>query len=461
MSDLTPPPPFAQQAPAPPPYPAPAWPGDPDPAAIPVAALAYSLPTTGGVAPRPGLLTALGVTSIVGSLATALTCVGLIAFAAVIYIVAKGADLAIAQQARQAPPPSYLLPAGRPVVRPIAGPDGFADPQRAAVVGAIESIHPLRPPRRAQLDMILARAGKKILPATAGQNLTADAVREAVSDHGELFSGNRKAPPPEYFTTASGRLELYDERAVFYPGDGSPPVRSTAGWTPPTPLSPEQVQALVKQAQAAPGGARLNAAQLSGLTAVLTLPNQRLAQASAGLASEPRGITIHPAGASVRFSGGEIHLGAQGQILNQRPTAPVRQSQAAHGLSFMTGVAALVAGVGLSVFLLVAGIAVLGDAPGKSSAGRRFHIVWAAIQVPVALVATLSLWWMLNVFIDTVSGHPQIRSIARGSLGQMTAWAQEVYAFVLVAGAIACAHAMVVLLLLRAKRVRAFYNPVD
>ena len=250
-----------------------------------------------------------------------------------------------------------------------------------------------------------------------GASITSDVVRDALLDHGQLFSANPKVTPPDFFRTAAGRLEVHDDRSVFFPNDGSPPVRSTTpSASAPKPLTSEQVQALVKQVGAAPEGGRLNAAQVSGLTAALGFPNQRLAQASAGLSTEPRAVTIHPGGgATVRFTGGELYLGPQGQILSESPATSRERASAANPVALTVAIVAAGASVLLAIFLIVAGAFVFRDAPGRSR-GRRLHRIWAAVKIPVALAAALGLWWMFASFLDAAAVLP------RGAVGRMSRW---------------------------------------
>ena len=443
----------------------PPLPGGSGPA--PLASLAYSLPTTESVRPRPGALTALATTSILVACAGLLAAVAIALFGIMFFLFAKATDIAIANQPASsslpASPPAFLAPVDQPPPAVPVGRDGLPGPHRQTATGAIQSLRPLSPARAEQLDAALARAGRRILGVNDLAQITTVGVRGAVVDHGEMFGGGRKAEPPEYFKTASGRLELYDDRAVFYPDDGSPPVRSTAAWSSaPRPLTPEQVQAVVKQVQAAPGGAGLNPAQLSGLSAVLALPNQRLAQASAGLNTEPRSVKTFPGGgATVTFGGGALHLGPRGQILNEAPTVASVRPPAANAAALSMVLVGAVAGAALAVLLLVAGIATLRDAPPRSQAGRRLHTVWVALKIPLAMGTGLALYWLLNSYVTAVG--PAGRTTSARGTGVVRALIdpRTAYPVVITISALGCVYPLVALLALRTRNVRDFYRPPE
>ena len=451
MSDFSPPP-FAQ--PAPDPAPVPVQP-------VPAQAFPYPFPNDAAGGRPPGL-TALGVASVVAACLSVVACLATAALAAMFYLAARAADAAIAANAPPPAPPAFLAPVGAAPPRIDVGPGGLADTQRRVAVDALESIHPLAPARAEQLDAILARAGWRILGLPDAAAFDADAVRAAVVDHGEVFTGNRRVAPPEYFKTAAGRLELHDDRAVFYPADRSPAVRSTtASAAAPKPLTAEQVQVVVKQVREKPGGARLNAAQVSGVAAALSFPNQRLAQASSGLNPEPRAVTIHPAGgATVRFNGGELYLSPQGQILSDSPEASRKPVAAASAAALTVILVTVAANLGLAIVLVVAGVLVLRATPGRPR-GRRLHTVWAVVKIPSALAASAGVYWLLDHFLKTTATLPAGSSYASATIARATGWAQAAYWPAIILTAIGCLYPIVVLAVFRTRYIRDFYRRVN
>jgi hypothetical protein len=58
-----------------------------------------------------------------------------------------------------------------------------------------------------------------------------------------------------------------------------------------------------------------------------------------------------------------------------------------------------VASVGLAIFLLVSGIMTLGQSPR----GRRLHLIYAAIKIPLEIVAVLAAMWLARDFMSAVN----------------------------------------------------------
>jgi hypothetical protein len=375
------------------------------------------------------------------------------------YATAKAADAAIAAQAPPPAPPAFLAPAGAAPAKVDVGPGGLADAQRQLAVEAIESIRPLAAARAEQLDAILARAGWRILGLPDAAAFDADAVRAAVVDQGEMFTGNRRVAPPEYFKTSAGRLELYDDRAVFYPAGGAPPVRSTtASSAAPKPLTAEQVQSVVKQVRDAPNGARLNAAQVSGVSAALSFPNQRLAQASSGLNKEPRAVTIHPAGgATVRFGGGELYLSLQGQILSEPPGVSRQPAAGANAAALAATLAAVAGNFALAILLVVAGVFVLRATPARPR-GRRLLTAWAVLKIPLALAASAGVYWMLSSFLKTMTTLPAGLVFGRTPVDRANGWAHAAYWPAILGTALGSLYPIVVLVAFRTRAIRDFYR---
>ena len=229
-------------------------------------ATAPDAPPSGLPPTRPRLVTAVGVLSLVvallGVVGAAATALWGVAFYASAYAASAAAarEMAVRRSTLFVPePPS-------PVVE--AGADGLTQPLRDGIVDAFSTVRPLRPQRVQQLDAMLARHGRSILlradDRAARLEPSPDRVRGLVVDHGELFSANRAAAP-EYFQLSTGRLELYDDRSVFYPADGSRTLRSslprpaTRPAPPPPPPAPvPSMPALVVVLAASVAGAALS-----------------------------------------------------------------------------------------------------------------------------------------------------------------------------------------------------------
>jgi hypothetical protein len=425
-------------------------------APIPVEPLEYSLPSTRAARTRPGVLTLVGVLSI--GFACLGVAGGLLTLGAALYFseAARAASAAATATARQSALPSSQPPAI------VAGPapttaDGLDEAQRREAIRGLGMLRRLRPERVEQLDAILARAGRRIFDARGdAESFGFERARAAVLDHGQLFTGNRRAAAPEYFKTTTGRLELYDDRAVFYPDDGSPAVRSAAvSARPARPLNFEQVQALVNQAHLA-SGEKLNEAQKSALLAVLSDPSatqQLVTDTPAGaLKKEPRSVTVHSAGgATVHFSRGELHLGRAGELLPTAAAASVGAPRPSRG-----GVVAVIAlgcaGAALAVLLFVAAVLVLRG----SRSGRTLHLVWAVSKIIVTISAASTFYWLTRDFARSLSAYADPSSAFATPQNLPRIWFPAWQ--IVLAAVLGCLYPLLSLLLLWTPGVREYFR---
>jgi hypothetical protein len=420
----------------------------------PIPAIAYSLPSTPSPGAKPGAVTALGVVSAVVALlsaaGSALTAVAALAFFAGGHAMSSRAAQTISLN-------NSPLFAPEPVRKPVeVGADGIDAVRRRPLVEAFESLHPLRPPRVEQLDVLLARSGRTVLLTAAerktGREPAPASVREVVLDHGELFSGSR-TPAPDFFKLRTGRLELYDDRAVFYPADGSATVRSSLAPVVARRTLPEaEVSTIIERAKELSRDP-LTDGQVSALTAVLSAPEQKLVgPAVSGVPAEPAAVTPGARGAvSFRFSQGLLHLGPEGEVLGAAP--PPAPPAVPSTAGFVTVVTASVVGFALAVLLFVAAVQTLRGLPS----GRRLHQVWAWLKIPVTLIAALTFWWMTARFYDRFAayGVPQpLVPVGRARAGFMPQPWQP-----FAAGLVALVYPVVVLIALRARSVREYFQP--
>ena len=415
---------------------------------------------------RPGLVTAVGVASVVVALGGAAGAV-VTAIAAFLFFAGAQAAGGSAQAAKLAAAAAPPQPAARAPARlpPEEGAGGVARPQRRAVVEAFYAVRPIRPPRMEQLDAILARHGKTILLTPDEREAAAQAAPERVArlvtDHGQLFGTNPSAAP-DFFRLTTGRLELYDDRAVFYPADGSPTLRNAYGRTPARrALSEAEVAAVVGRAKSF-GANILNEAQAATLATVLSGADQKLvptagAAGAGAVQSEPRSVTAGAGGAvTVRFGDGQLDLGPQGQILAAPagPAPPPKPSTAA----FLAVMASSLAGLALSVVLFVAAVLLLRGLPS----GRRLHFTWAWLKLVVTVAGAVAFWWMADRFYDGLlhyNAAPPGINPARFAAGPRTVMAQPWHP--LAAALAGLVYPLVVLVALRARSVREYFHPSE
>src|SRR5207244_7759349 len=118
------------------------------------------------------------------------------------------------------------------------------------------------------LEALLADSGQDLF-SFGPSAITASNVASSVSDSGQVHKLNGEAGP-DYFVLGTGRLEIYDDHAVFMPSDGREPLRVSESEiaSQGTVLSPEEVQTALQQMQNLSRN-RLTAAQMASIKSLL------------------------------------------------------------------------------------------------------------------------------------------------------------------------------------------------
>jgi hypothetical protein len=171
--------------------------------------LEYSTPMAG----RPGIITAIGVISIVVgslSLVNSLGCGAQMFFLTMMSRMTGGG----------------AAPAATVAVASIPRPFGMAEESRILVVDALGEIELLTEVQRLHLHSLLEESGARIF-AVPSEALTADFVRNNVSSSGER--PGRPDGPATFFVVGQGRVDISPSEATFVPTGGGMPV--TASWT--------------------------------------------------------------------------------------------------------------------------------------------------------------------------------------------------------------------------------------
>jgi hypothetical protein len=176
--------------------------------------LEYSVPTYR----RPGLVTAIGVIDIVVAAATLLMSLFLLLMS-IGAAAQSGTPAAVPAATRT--PPTVVTEEGTSGMR------GLAPGVRSVVIATLRDVRSFSDIRAQHFDALLADAGQDVFPFDASQ-ITPRKVRGNLTDDGKLISGN-DSEGPEYFVLGNGRIELSDAQAVFFPSDGRPAVRASAG----------------------------------------------------------------------------------------------------------------------------------------------------------------------------------------------------------------------------------------
>lgn len=325
---------------------------------VPVETLNYLPPRPAG---RPGIITAIGVLSIVIALFSGMTSLVLGFQAFGFYMLTK-----MSAMVPPTPPPA-TAPVG--IVQDPA--DGMDPSERRMVVAVLARLHPeMSVSRREHLDALLARTGRTMFQMR-GAALTSPAIRASVSRDGRIPSARGDADG-EYFVLPSGRVEIYDEHAMFDPGFGRQRVSASA----------------------------------AGSIGVATT------QPAAAMSAPPPLPKINVSGAIA--------------------SAAIAESAAS---------------IGLSIFLFISGIMVLNNSPR----GAKLHRVYAVVKILLAIVAGVVMWMLWSQVFNSMmsAAGPQFR------MGALTgAWA-------VVGSLVSCVYPVALLIVLRTRAVRSYYDPVE
>jgi hypothetical protein len=300
-----------------------------------------------------------------------------------------------------------------------AGDHGLAPDNRAVVVGVLTEKRPMGPQRLRQLDAFLADQGQTAFP-TGGSTLTPTGVRASVTGDSEYAGNGENDPGHTEFITNWGTLKIYDAKATFINGTETTEVSADeiAGRVAPAnsttdALTPAQVQTIVARVQKTSGN-KLSAAQMASLTTLLKDPNQQLIT-HANSWSPIRAVTVNEGNVMVWFSDGFVTLDPQGQsqvnpMNNKGPQLKI--SSKACSLVALDALASMA----LAAFLMFAGISMLRQSPGA----RRFHVVYALVKIPLAILGTIAVVGMNYQFYSSAI------AAGGGAVGQATTMAQVI-----------------------------------
>jgi hypothetical protein len=427
---------------------------------VPVQPLQYVMPPA--YRGRPGLVTAIGVISIIVAAVSMLSALFTGMQAAGFYMMSMmSSTVAGARAARVAPvvPPSRPLPVNGAAAAPLNWPRGMDERERLATVNTLTQLRPMTPRRLSQLDTILAQAGK-------------DLATDHVTASGAMPAPQSGETAPDYFDTTSGRLLVYDDRAVFFPSNNGPAVRVSAppgapAGAPPAAaatqgadavvtfpstgpatvsalpsLTPAEIQSVVQQARAA-GSPPLNAAQVQALQGLLSAPGQQLVPPGS---SQGAISAVYNGGGSspavVQFAaGGSVTLSPTGAVTNVM-TMPVMPTIAINPLYLTTMAVSAIASMGLAVYLLVCGILAL----RQSQRARRWHLIYAGIKIPLAIVGAVASALVMRDMFGSMG--------AAGGASPTLGFSLGVGAVPLVLG---CAYPVALLIALNLKQVKDYY----
>ncbi len=432
----------------------------PMPPPIPAQALAYPSPWAQA---RPGIITAIGVISIIVASISAVSSIGQ-AFTTFGLMAVSKATSAMAR-AQASSTPVLAAPPGAPsaptnsdgtATPEIVGPNGLGPEDRQVVEDVLTSAQPLDEARKAELDHYLARDGQSMFP-TAGRSLTARQVKLSLSRNGATPDGGKDDPGHTYFVTGWGTLNIYDDKAIFTPRDRSQPAMTTSvaednatPTTGPAPLSTRQINRLVSTAQSFCGNA-MDQGQVAAFKTAIQDPNRELTSLWVPLMATSA-TTLPDGSVMVTFnSGSTLTLGPNGAPITSVPAPMAKMTPfVLKGWLCALCILEAVLSAALAIYLFIAGIQVMRQSP----AGARLHWIYVAIKIPLTLLGGIALIWLAMDFGAGVAGM-----VSQGGAAPAI---QTTYAVMSAMAMIAALiYPIALLFALRSQTVRQYYNSVQ
>jgi hypothetical protein len=242
--------------------------------------------------PRPGVLTAVGVLSIIVGAASLLASAagGFMAF-----------GMLMATKVVMPPLPATMPTTARtarvtPVVRNgtlVLESDGFDAKTVRMVADVFDERRKLNAARRQQLEELLSQSGQTIFPVPGGGPPTADYIDNNISSDGA--AGNRSV----YFVVGTGRIELSDQSAIFRPRRSGSVITVYANSTPSTAAATPSS----RPARARPTTMPNPFANVNPTAAMVTVAENVVSAALAIYLMVIGGMVLrdHPAGAKVHW----------------------------------------------------------------------------------------------------------------------------------------------------------------
>jgi hypothetical protein len=363
---------------------------------LPVAPLYYGTPPRRG---RPGLITAMGVMSIVVASLSGL---------ASLWGVLGAFGMFMMSRLPAIPPPAPAPPAvqttgsgggtavvGGMVVDPASAEDGLPEPHKSLVAEVLCRGKNVNEKRRRQIDLLLTVAGQKIFPFVR-PGISPQTIEANISESGRLPSVSA-APGPYYFVVGSGRIEVYDDHALFRP-DGSADVVSVTATEEAAPPSGQP-------SRPAPSGARRTS------TVVMTGP------------------------------------GGTSTVTTATRAPMFRVNLVAAGLSMGEALLSL----GVAIYLLVIGILTLRD----SRSARRLHWVYVWVKIPLVILAVIAGAWMMSGLMNSMATLPNAPG---GPPPPTAAWGNVMVVYAIIGGMVALAYPIALIFVLRSRTAREYYG---
>ena len=361
---------------------------------------------------RPAVLTVVGVVSIIIASVSMLADFGSLGFSNIVLAISgRGAAAGTAFNSPTFNPPATAHAASGEYVPP----EGLSADQRRIVIIGLGQVRPISEPRQKQLDGLLADVGRNVIRLSP-DSLTTDRVVSYVTDARDMPSGSGGAAD-DMFTLGSGRLQISDTEAVFFPDNSPSPIRSGGGsYTDSSGLShlaSAQIAAVVDRAKSLCSQTILDT-QVSALEAELEAPSQNLITPSASVAEAAAQVTsvqaLGDGTIAITTTGTTISIGPNGQVMQGLMPAsamngpwgkgPIVQRRDATMLMLDAVLSFAAAG-----FLLACGIVLLRNRP-------MARWMYYAYGVGKILLVVLSCYAVYSVALQLAKQSPDAQSTA-------------------------------------------------
>ena len=445
----------------------------------------YYVPQAAAVALRPGLVTAMGVTSIVVAGLSLLA--GIISGLYTRHMYTIGQEAANrarsvtgsggAGGAPVATPSVLTLPTPADLERAAAADNQRLERRRDSLVELFNGLQEMTTAQREQLAALLGRYAERMVPHSLfqGPALSPADVRTAVRRAGVLPRPSPNEPETAWFELPAGRMEIYADRAIFRPADGTGNLRVAAPKDGPS-VEGLRFTLAFDQPAAEPvkGAPARGVIHRSGLNdqQVETVIRAVVQQCETGFSRSPtptqlatfreelrkrlpplvttqylhapvNQVMVDPDGSiGVKFASGSLLVDSMG-------TVQFRVSGAVHEVVMnpVAGVLMIgevVASAMLAVFLLVCGILVMKNSPR----GAGLHWIYAMLKLPIAVLGGVTFVWVLG---DLKSGMMRI-GVPGSSSGT-----EGVIMFGVVMAVVAAVYPLILMIVLSTPTVRQFY----
>jgi hypothetical protein len=419
----------------------PAWPPQPPVPPPPFAqALNYAQPAAGR---RPGIITAIGVISIV---VASLSLIGSALWA--LYAVMFTAMASV-------------MPTMGPAMFGGFTPGGLSGTEAAQVMAALDA-DKLDEHRRAILANFVNEQGAAVFPRTSGF-ITEQDMRRAIVRRG-VRGGVEGGQEASWYVMGKGRLEVGIDYAAWYPTASAPAAADANA------LSLAQANAVILSANRAIGGrlsdrqADILRRELMSDSQMLVVPgadSSKLRDAIVGapparnggllLYSENGGVMYLPPDAADNAPDSVAHIsfGVGGVPATTAPSAALSAIASRMRLGGVLAALEALLSLGLAIYLLVIGILVF----RFSRRGRRHHLIYAVLKLPLTVFFVVC-WTILtgNMVELTVARTSGMAAAAPTTMGLAIG-------FGLVA-AVSAIYPIALLVVLNTRTVREYYQTI-